>query len=125
METIGGSINSFLENFAGRDKDDARLALYRLWLGKEIDKMKCLTVAQGDGKWGELGDAYFLAAGSKANLNTVFTKVEPKFGKPTMGGGKNGGHEKLAPITDKPLSAELIAALEKVPKAKEIAGDKR
>ena len=33
VATLGGGLNSFLENFAGRDKDVPKLALYRLWLG--------------------------------------------------------------------------------------------
>ena len=35
VATIGGGLNSFLENFAGKDKDVPKLALYRLWLGFE------------------------------------------------------------------------------------------
>ena len=39
----GGGLASFLENFVGKDRDVPKLALYRLWLGTDVDTMKCLT----------------------------------------------------------------------------------
>ncbi len=38
VATIGGGLNSFLENFAGKDRAAPKLALYRLWLGPSVDK---------------------------------------------------------------------------------------
>ena len=113
VATIGGGINSFLENFAGRDKAVPKLALYRLWLGSSVDKMKCLTRAQGDGKWGELNDAYFLAEGDAEQLKEAFSKLEKKYGKPIM--GEKG--KKLEPISDVSLDKKLITALKKLPQA--------
>jgi hypothetical protein len=107
VATLGGGMNSFLENFSGRDRDVPKLALYRLWLGTGLDKMQCLTRARGDGKWGELHGAYFLAEGDDAKLAAVFAKLEAKYGKPDFGGkGKE-----LAPIPNTPLAPELIKAL--------------
>jgi hypothetical protein len=116
VETIGGGLNSFLENFAGKDKAIPKLALYRLWLGPSVEKMKCLTRAGGDGTWGQLGDAYFLAEGDKVALDAVFSKSEAKYGKPLFGG--NGA--KLAPISDKPLGAKAISVLTHLPHAKKV-----
>jgi hypothetical protein len=45
----GGGLASFLENFAGHDRAVPKLALYRLWLGKDVDSLRCLTRAAGDG----------------------------------------------------------------------------
>ena len=113
VETIGGGVNSFLENFLGRDRELPKLALYRLWLGPSMDKMKCLTIARGDGKWGQLHGAYFLAEGDPAALSAVFTSLEKQYGKPTFGGkGTN-----LAPIPDQPLPTALLADLKKLPRA--------
>lgn len=112
--TIGGGLNSFLENFAGRDKAVPKLALYRLWLGSGVETMKCLTRAQGDGKWGQLHDAYFLAEGDANQLKAVFSKLERKYGKPIM--GEKG--KKLEPISDISLDKKLIVALKKLPQAK-------
>ncbi len=114
VATIGGGLNSFLENFAGKDKAIPKLALYRLWLGSSVDKMKCLTRAQGDGTWGQLHDAYFLAEGDPAALNDVFGKLKKELGQPTM--GEKG--KKLEPISDIPLDKKLIAALKKVSQTK-------
>ncbi len=107
VATFGGGLNSFLENFAGRDRDEPKLALYRLWLGESVNKLKCLTRAGGDGKWGLLHDCYFLAEGSDDNLKQLFAKLDEKYGKPTVGGGM----AKLSPISDKPLSAEAVKTL--------------
>ena len=113
VATIGGGLNSFLENFAGRDAGVPKLALYRLWLGPGVDQMKCLTRAGGDGTWGQLHDAYFLAEGDRADLNAVFSKLEKQYGKPMFGGkGK-----KLTPISDKPMTAKVVDALKSLPRA--------
>ena len=42
----GGGLASFLENFLGKDRNVAKLALYRLWLGNDLNTMKCLTRAR-------------------------------------------------------------------------------
>ena len=76
--------------------------------------MKCLTRAQGDGKWGQLHDAYFLAEGDADQLMAVFSKLEKKYGKPIM--GEKG--KKLEPISDIPLDKKVIAALKKLPHPK-------
>ena len=76
MATIGGGLNSFLENFAGKDRAVPKLALYRLWLGSSVETMKCLTKAGGDGTWGQLHDAYFLAEGDPAALKGVFAQLK-------------------------------------------------
>jgi len=114
VATLGGGINSFLENFSGQDRDVPKLALYRLWLGTDVDHMKCLTRAVGDGKWGELHEAYFLAEGSDPRLKAEFAKLKDKYGEPQFGGkGKE-----LAPIPKLPLSADLVKALSNLPEAK-------
>lgn len=111
VATIGGGLNSFLENFAGKDKATPKLALYRLWLGTSIEKMKCLRRATGDGTWGQLHDAYFLAEGEPEGLNQLFAALKPNYGEPAI--GRNG--KKLEAISDIPLAEELIAALKKMP----------
>jgi len=109
VETIGGGMNSFLENFAGKDRAASKLALYRLWIGPSADKLKCLTRSGGDATWGELNDAYFLAEGDPAQLDAVFSQWEPDYGKPVFGAkGVN-----LPPISDRPAPEALIAALPK------------
>ena len=114
VATLGGGLNSFLENFAGKDKEVPKLALYRLWLGPSLDQMKPLTLAKGDGDWGQLHDAYFLAEGNKQKLEAVFAELEPHYGKPSPGGsGKT-----LGPLSERPLPANLIAALKRLPDVK-------
>jgi hypothetical protein len=86
VATLGGGLNSFLENFVGKDRTEPTLALYRLWLGPSVEKFKCLTRATADGKWGQLHDAYFLAEGGDGELTNLFAKLEHQYGKPTFGG---------------------------------------
>src|SRR5262245_5138626 len=86
VETIGGGgLASFLENFRGKEKEIPKLATYRLWLGSDVDTLKCLTRAGGDGTWGQLNDAYFLAEGERAQLDSVFASIEKQYGKPAFG----------------------------------------
>jgi hypothetical protein len=116
VETIAGGLNSFLENFSGKEKDVPKLALYRLWLGNAIDEMKPLTSAGGDGVWGQLNDSYFLAEGDGKKLDAVFRGLEKKYGKPVYGAeGK-----KLEPLTAKPVPAEVVKALKSLPRAEAI-----
>ncbi len=83
VSTIGGGgLASFLENFTGKDRETPKLALYRLWLGNRIDSMHSLTRATGDGPWGTLHDAYYLAEGSSRQLERLFASLKPRYGAP-------------------------------------------
>lgn len=115
VATIGGGVNSFLENFTGLNRDVPKIALYRLWLGKSAKTLKCLTRAHGDGKWGRLHDAYFLAEGAQAELDAVFARLEKEYGKPVMGAKGKA----LDPISDKPVPATVVEELQRVPPAGE------
>lgn len=112
----GGGLASFLENFAGKDKALPKLALYRLWLGPSVDKMKCLTKAGGDGTWGQMHDAYFLAEGDAAALKGVFAQWKKEYGQPVL---EEKG-KKLEPISDVPLNKKVLAALKRLPRAKAV-----
>ena len=119
VATIDGGINSFLENFAGKDKEVPKLALYRLWLGSTVDTLKCLTKAGGDGTWGQLHGAYFLAEGDQAALKDLFARLKKtKYGQPVMGDKVKS----LEPIADVPLSKSLIEALKNLPRANVVGG---
>lgn len=107
VATLGGGLNSFLENFAGKNRAEPKLALYRLWLGPSVEKLKCLTRATGDGKWGELHNAYFLAEGGDRELTNLYAKLEHDYGQPAFGGKGT----KLQPISDETLTTETINAL--------------
>ena len=111
--TLGGGVNSFLENFGGQDKDKPKLALYRLWLGATLDTLKCLTNAVGDGKWGRMHDAYFMCEGETGQLNAVFSKLESKYGQPEF--GQEGKPD--PPISSRPVPTSVLAALKNLPRA--------
>ena len=116
VATIGGGLNSFLENFRNTDRAEPKLALYCLWLGSSPDNLKCLTRAHGDGTWGQLHDCYFLAEGDTAKLTAVFAQLEPKYGRPVFGG--NG--KEFAPVSNRPMPADVITALKSLPRAARI-----
>jgi hypothetical protein len=115
----GGGLASFLENFGGNDREVAKLALYRLWLGTRADDLKCLTHAEGDGVWGQLHDAYFLAEGGDKELDLVFKSREKEFGLPIF--GKQG--QRLAPISDKRVPADVVEALKSLPRANNVGDE--
>src|SRR5262249_11528064 len=99
------------------DKDVPKIALYRLWLGTDIEKLKCLTRASGDGTWGQLDGAYFLAEGDAKNLEAAFGKLKDKYGEPVF--GRKG--KKLSPIREKPMSEELRNKLKDLPMADKVS----
>ena len=113
VETLGGGLNSFLENFSDRDKDTPKVALYRLWLGTSIETLKPLTRASGDGVWGQMDDAYFLAEGSPAKLDEVFARLEKTHGKPLY--AKAG--KELPPVTPRAVPDAAGKSLRKLPRA--------
>jgi len=118
VTNLGGkSLVSFLENFTHKNYDEPRIALYRLWLGDNINSMKFLGRAHGDndlhGVWGQLHGSYFLAEGSPANLDQVYAKLREDYGTPII--GKKG--EQLEPLPDVPLPPKIINALQNLPRA--------
>lgn len=115
----GGGLVSFLENFLGRDKKTPKIALYRLWLGTEVERLTCLTRASGDGIWGQLDDAYFLAEGDHEELNAVLARLKDKYGEPVF--ARQG--EKLDPIRERPLSDELKRQLSMLPTAEYVPAE--
>ena len=120
VSTIGGGLNSFLENFEGKDRNSPKLALYRLWLGKNITSMNFLTRSGGDGIWGQSRDSYFLAEGSKEELNAVYAKLEKNYGKLVI--CKKG--DKLEPIPDMPVPPKMAKALQDLPRAGKVKDSK-
>lgn len=82
VATFGGMLNSFLENWSGRERDTPKLALYRLWVGTSPKDLTFINKAVGDGKWGVLDDSFYLAEGDDAKLAALFA------GRRRTGGGK-------------------------------------
>jgi hypothetical protein len=116
VRTIGGGVNSFLENFAGADKTVPKIALYALWLGPAPDQMRCLTRCGGDGIWGQLGGRYFLAEGDAGKLRAAFARLEKDYGKPVFGvQGKD-----LPPVADQPLGEAVVAEFKALPRAEAV-----
>lgn len=108
---FGGSLNAFLENFAGKEKDMPKLALYRLWLGTSPAGLSQVTEASGDGMWGVLNDSFYLAQGEKAATEAIINGSQIGEVPPTAGAGAplSVGGRKLAP--------ELVKQLEELAKA--------
>ncbi len=103
------NLASFLENYMGLDRDAPRLVLYRLWSGTSVDNLSCITRASGDGIWGRLGNAYFLADGKKPKLNSAFRRWQKIYGKPVMGPGTR--KKPVGPIPDQPIPAQTLTEL--------------
>jgi hypothetical protein len=111
VTTIGGGLNSFLENYLGKDQEFPRLATYRIWLGTSPESMKFLTKSGGDGMWGELNKSYFLAAGDKEKLKAVFAGISKSYGEPAF--AEKG--KPLPPLPDQPLPQDVISVLKNPP----------
>ena len=108
VETFGGMLNSFLENWSGEKREVPKLAIYRLWIGDSPSKMENLCQVQGDAKWGVLGGDFYLAEGDDDALAPIFQAT----GKPRTVGKDH------SPLTVKPrtLSKRTIKELEGLPK---------
>jgi len=74
VETFGGMLNAFLENWSGKDREKPKLALYRLWVGNSPKDLVPVTDATGDGKWGVLNGSFFLAEGADADVDALLAK---------------------------------------------------
>jgi len=108
-------VMSWIENIGGRaDPAAPKIAVYDLWLGSDVHEMKRLTRCSGrsgSGGWGQLRGEYFLAEGSRENLDAQFAKLEPAYGKAVFG---TDGKE-LPPLPDKPLGDRLVEELAHLP----------
>jgi hypothetical protein len=116
-EAFGG-VSSWIENIGGgANFATPKIVLYDLWLGTNIHEMKRLTRSGGEsgsGRWGQLHGQYFLAEGSRANLDAAFARLKRAYGKPVF--GMDG--KELSPLPDKPLPNPLPnTALEPTPTA--------
>ena len=78
VSTFGGGLNAFLENFLGQEREKPKVALYRLWLGTKPEDMENVITGSGDGNWGVLGDTFYLAEGTDADVDVVFQKALKK-----------------------------------------------
>ncbi|HMD55523.1 MAG TPA: hypothetical protein VKJ65_13320, partial [Phycisphaerae bacterium] len=114
--TFNGIV-SWIENIGGQAPASVpKLALYRLWVGPDIQHMKFLTHSSGQsgsGRWGQLNGEYFLAEGGPSQLDALFAQLEPQYGIPMF--GVDG--QELSPLADFPLPEHLIAELEHLPSA--------
>ncbi len=101
VTSFGGMLNSFLENWSGREREKPKLAVYRLWLGTSAADLASVNSSGGDGKWGLLNGSFYLAEGADDALKPVFQAA-----KGAHGAQIEGGKETLT-TSDKPLSAHL------------------
>lgn len=96
--TIGPALASFLENFGGVDKAFPKIATYCLWTGPDDQHISRLTHASGDGKWGRLGNSFFLAEGDDQALTTAFARIPTEVGSPQFGDSKSNFKLDDAPV---------------------------
>jgi hypothetical protein len=107
---FGGGLNAFLENFAGKEKDAPKLALYRLWMGTSVAGLSQVTEASGDGMWGVLNGSFYLAQGEESTMNAVINGSQIGDSLPQAG--------KVEPLKvgDRKLPPELVKQLEALAK---------
>jgi hypothetical protein len=116
------NMNSFLENFAGRQLELPKLCLYRLWAGTAPENLVFLRKAKGDGPWGVLNDSFYLAQGKDPAALDALLARQPKSRDSQIGWIRGA----KAPLTvpDRKLPADTIAALKALPKPNPSAAQK-
>jgi hypothetical protein len=107
---FGGGLNAFLENFAGKEKESPKLALYRLWMGTSVAGLSQVTEASGDGMWGVLNGSFYLAQGEEAATNAVINGCQIGDAVPEPGKGE------ALKVGERKLPAALIKQLEALAK---------
>jgi len=116
VETFGGMLNAFLENWSGKDREKPKLALYRLWVGNSPRDLTPITNATGDGKWGILNGSFFLAEGSDESVDALLAK-----GKGLQRGVDKRGSTLTVP--PKKMPRGVVRALEHLPSAPDVPKD--
>ncbi len=87
VSRFGPTMAAFLENWVGKGRKAPKVALYRLWVGSSPSKLTMVTKAGGDGRWGTVGDWFYLAEGDTDKVDAILRscKAADK-GKFTVGG---------------------------------------
>lgn len=113
VETFGGGLNGFLENWLGKDKARPKLAIYRLWLGTSPHDLVNVSDASGDGKWGVIQNTFYLAEGDDSALAPVFERAKGPGGQIVV--GKKRGD--ILSVPPRRVPPSIVRALEKLPRA--------
>lgn len=116
VTTCGGMLNAFLENWSGLERSTPKLALYRLWVGTTPKDLANVTEAMGDGKWGVMNEAFYLAEGDDDALANVFEAAR-KPGTPLEQGKAD---RSTLTVPSRRISAATIRELGRLPKSPEV-----
>jgi len=114
---FGGSMNSFLENWSGKQREVPKLCLYRLWAGTAPDNLKFLRKGKGDGHWGALNGSYYLAGGDDAALDAIIAK-QPKSEDNVIRAKRR---QQVPLIPRRTLPPKTVKALQSLPKSKAVS----
>ncbi|HWD37635.1 MAG TPA: DUF3472 domain-containing protein [Fimbriimonas sp.] len=114
VPTFGGMLNAFLENWSGEEKNKPKLALYQLWAGKHASDLREINTATGDGKWGVIGDQFFLAEGYDKALEPYFKKLKRRTGHGPIFGRKRGPSLRVGLALIRPKTIAQLEKLEKL-----------
>lgn len=104
---FGGGLNAFVENFSGGNKDNPRLALYRLWMGTSVSELSEVTSASGAGAWGVLRDSFYIGFGDPTSVDMLINR-ESGDSQATRGGSE------WLHVSQRKLPPELLKQLEQL-----------
>lgn len=117
VETFGGMLNAFLENWSGEEREKPKLALYRLWVGTKPDDLTNVTEASGDGSWGVINNTFYLAEGAEDQLNPVISAALGKKGIHVPGIDRKNP----LTVTETKIPGSVLRALKKLPRSPKVS----
>jgi hypothetical protein len=98
------TLRSFVNVWDRRYGVQPRLAIFRLWSGPSVRKLRPISSAVGDGTWGTTPRGFFVAVGDKTELRAILTKC--------FGPGYRLGSLRGPQLSVKPLSVDGETARE-------------
>ena len=107
VKGFGGMMMAMLDDGGKPDRTTPRLALYRLWLGTNLDTLSLVNEANGEGTgvFGAVNGSFFLGGGDETTVKGLVYGYQDGLSQPTF-----GSKDRLK-IPDRKISSDVLKSL--------------